>query len=260
MPRQSIERTGTQSIGRAAAMLRVVAEHNSAGLRLVELSELLSLERPTVHRIARSLVAEGLLFQDESRRYHLGHGAVALGLAASKTFNLREITQPILERMARETGDTFYLNQRIGSEAVCLIRTDGACPIKIYSVGVGDRRPLGVGAGGLAILSAMGEAERESLLLSVQSQLGNYKGLTLSTLRRFIRRTHALGYALHDVHGFAGIQAIGVAIISPRSGPVAAVSVASVASCLTIKRTQELVDLLRESARQIERLTENYYW
>lgn len=253
--------SGTQSIQRAALILRLIGDHHREGLRLVDLAEQLDIERPTIHRIVKSLMAENLVSQERaSRRYHLGQGVVALGFAVTRTFNFRETAQPILEGLAARTGDTYYLNQRIGNEALCLVRTDGVCPIKVYSVGVGDRRPLGVGAGGLAILAAMPVPECEAVLHANEGAMSRYKGLNMRALRGMLDRTRRQGYAHMDVYGFAGVQAIGVPVMSPQAGPVAALSVASIASRFGTKRVEELVEMLKDQARALERLTADFHW
>ncbi|WP_159595625.1 IclR family transcriptional regulator [Hydrogenophaga sp. BPS33] len=252
---------GTQSIQRAAMILRHIGNGHDEGVRLVDLSNELYLERPTVHRIVKSLMAENLVTQDvTTRRYHLGQGIVALSLIVNRKLNFQQLAQPLLEDMARQTGDTFYLNQRIGNEALCLIRTDGHCPIKIYSVGVGDRRPLGVGAGGLAMLSEMPVAERNACIAANEQALSKYKGLNKRALLRLIEKTKTLGYAHLDVYGLAGVHAVGVPIMSPQGAPVAALSIASISNRLGTKRVEELVVLLRKNARQLEQLISDYHW
>ena len=93
--------TGTQSIERAASVMRVIAARNTTGLRLVDVSHHTKLERPTAHRILKCLMTEGMIRQDSgTRRYFLGHLIFELGLAASSNFNLRDICQPSLVRLA----------------------------------------------------------------------------------------------------------------------------------------------------------------
>ena len=81
------------------------------------------------------------------------------GLTATPRFNLREICHPALARIADATGDTVFLTQRSGLDAVCLDRREGTFPIKTFTLEVGMRRPLGVGTGSLAILSALPEED-----------------------------------------------------------------------------------------------------
>jgi len=58
----------------------------------------------------------------------------------------------LLRAFAEEVGDTVYLVVRSGMEAVCLERIEGPSPVRVLTLDSGSRRPLGLGAGGLAIL------------------------------------------------------------------------------------------------------------
>ena len=163
MPRRSdaaaaTRLTGTQSIKRALTLLREIAAHNRSGSRLLDLAMRTGLQRPTVHRMLKCLAAENMVQQDgDNHRYFLGPMVFELGLTAAPRFNLREICHPSLSRIAEATGDTVFLTQRSGLDSVCLDRREGTFPIKTFTLEIGMRRPLGVGTGSLAILSALPE-------------------------------------------------------------------------------------------------------
>jgi len=247
---------GTQSIQRAALLIQVVAESNREGIRLVDLARGLRIERPTIYRILRSLVEEKFIAQDPvSKRYFLGEALFEFGLTAARRFNPRDLCQPILDRFADVTGDTVYLNIRSGNQAVCLYRKTGSFPIKVLTLEVGDRRPLGAGAGGLAILSTLPEEELPVLIKDIDSTipLHGWKRLTAANLTAAVERTLEQGYAIH--HGeFADVRAIGVAIKGKSGIPFAAVSMAAISSRISGGRIDELVKLLKHAAAEIESL------
>ncbi|HZQ61201.1 MAG TPA: helix-turn-helix domain-containing protein, partial [Casimicrobiaceae bacterium] len=146
-------RDGTQSIQRAAMLVRVIASRSRTGMRLSEVVQHAHLERSTARRILKCLAAEGLVTQDAaSRRYFLGPLVFELGLAAAPRFNLVDTCRPSLQRIAEKTGDTVFLTVRSGYDSVCLDRREGSFPIKALMMEPGTRRPLGAGAGGLALL------------------------------------------------------------------------------------------------------------
>src|SRR5215208_7421692 len=146
----------TQSRERALMLMREIAAHNRTGTRLLDLASRTGLQRPTVHRMLKCLTLENMVQQDpESHRYFLGPMVFELGLTAAPRFNLREICNPAMNRIAEATGDTVFLTQRSGLDAVCVDRHEGTFPIKTFTLEIGMRRPLGVGTGSLAILSAL---------------------------------------------------------------------------------------------------------
>lgn len=248
--------SGTQSIQRAAQLLREVAAGNRTGLRLVDLAERSGLEKPTVHRILQSLIAERLLVQNpQTRRYHLGQAMFELGLTAAQHFNLPDLCRPSLMRIAERTQDTAFLILRSGSDAVCVERIDGAFPIKVYTLNVGDRRPLGPGAGSLAMLSSLPSEEIGRIIEYNGERLKPYGGLTRQRLRSQVARTREQGYAHYEgVAGVEGYSAVGVAIRGAAGDPVASLSVSAISSRLAGQRLQEVVGLLRSEAAEVEKL------
>lgn len=71
---------GTQSLERAIALLRAVADAETGGARLADLMTGVGLSKATAHRLLMALARDGLVEQDaRSKRYHLGPDLVALG-------------------------------------------------------------------------------------------------------------------------------------------------------------------------------------
>ena len=246
---------GTQSIQRAAFLLRLIAANNKAGLRLVDLVRHSGLEQPTVHRMLKAMIAENMVIQSvENRRYFLGPILFELGLAAEQHYGLREICQSSLVRIAEKTGDTVFLTVRRGREAVCIDRKDGAFPVKVFTLNVGDRRALGVGAGGLAILAELPEIDAEQVIEGNSKILGLVGGLNAKEMKQRVAQARGQGYGIHDVLNVSGVKAVGVAIKNAEGDPFAALSISAVATRIANQRIEELVVLLRKEASVIEKM------
>lgn len=245
--------TGTQSIERALLLLREIAAHNRAGSRLLDLATRTGLQRPTVHRMLKCLAAENMVQQDgDSHRYYLGSMVFELGLTATPRFNLREMCHPALARIAEATGDTVFLTQRSGLDAVCLDRREGTFPIKTFTLEVGMRRPLGVGTGSLAILSALPEEEIDKVVGANNVRLPEY-GLNGGSLLSQVKRAQKLGFAMREMPGLAGVRSVGQALRNQGGVPFAALSVSTISSRMSEKRAAEIATLLKNETRQIER-------
>lgn len=245
--------TGTQSIERALTLLREIAAHNRGGSRLLDLAARTGLQRPTVHRMLKCLAVENMVQQDpDTHRYYLGSMVFELGLTAAPRFNLREICHPALTRIAEATGDTVFLTQRSGLDVVCLDRREGAFPIKTFTLEVGMRRPLGVGTGSLAILSALPEDEIQKVVGANAGRLPEY-ALNASTLLGQVKRAQKLGYAMRDVPGLAGVRSVAQALRNQGGVAFAALSVSTISSRMSEKRLAEVAQLLKNETRQLER-------
>lgn len=246
--------SGTQSIQRAARLLRELAARNRQGMRLIDIAQSSGLQRPTVHRMLKCLAAENLVSQDpQSRRYYLGPLVFELGITAGPRFNIRDLCSDALDRVAAETGDTVFLIIRSGDDSLCVDRREGAFPIKTFTVDVGVRRPLGVGAGGLAILTALPDEEIDATIERIASRLPAYGRLTAPELQALVKRARKIGYVLNDVRTLSGVTAIGVPILDANARPIAAMSVSAINARMTATRQRELAELLRREIRVIEK-------
>jgi DNA-binding IclR family transcriptional regulator len=249
--------SGTQSIERALTLMREIAAHNRTGSRLLDLASRTGLQRPTVHRMLKCLTLENMVQQDpDSHRYYLGPMVFELGLTAAPRFNLREICHPSMSRIAEATGDTVFLTQRSGLDSVCVDRQEGTFPIKTFTLEIGMRRPLGVGTGSLAILSALSDEEVRHVVNANAPRLPEY-GLTPSSLLAQVKRAQKLGYAVREMPSLAGVRSIGHALHNQSGIAFAALSVSAISSRMNEKRVGELASMLKNETRLVEKQVAN---
>lgn len=245
---------GTQSIQRAAQLLKLLTAQNRKGMRLVELYRKAKLERPTAHRILQGLIAERLVRQDETtKRYFLGPMIYEMGLAAAPQFQLRDVCHKHLLSLATLSADTVFLNIRSGMESVCIDRTEGAFPVKAFVLDIGRRRLLGVGAGGLAILSAMSRKDRARILKTNYPKIAyRYPRFDFEKTNTILEEGARKGYVVSDVIEVPGIRSIGMPITLTDGSPIAAISISALATRLDPERCAELALALREAVSKIE--------
>lgn len=242
---------GTQSIHRAITMLREIAVFQK-GMRLVDIANAMELERPTAHRILKGLMSQGMVTQDPTTKcYRLGHVTYELGLAASPSFNLKEICQPILARMAEQTADSVYLVVRSGFDSVCIDWLEGSYPIKTRTLDVGMRRPLGIGAASVALMLGLSDAEVDQVIAINTPRMPSFGRITGDRLREVLAKSRKAGYAINEEDVLPGVSAIGAPIL-PRTGqPYAAVSIAGINSRLAGPRREELAKILQRGTRAL---------
>ncbi len=240
---------GTQSIQRAVSLLRTVAHLNDHGVSASEVAAQTELDRTTVHRMLKCLAGEGLLkHAGDPRRYFLGPLTYQLGVTAAAKLDLRKICAPSMRRIAAETGDTVFLMAREGNASVCVDRQSGSYPVKTFVVDVGTRRPLGIGAGSLAILTALAPEEAAASLVFNASAVQTYPGITADMLREIARSARSTMRVNMGVVGVDGVHAVAVPIRDRTGNPVAAFSIAAIAPRMSASRKLELFDILeRES-------------
>jgi DNA-binding IclR family transcriptional regulator len=242
------------SIGRAMLLVRLLACAGSRGLALTDLARATTLSHGTVHRILRKLIGERMVRQIKAtRRYALGVLAFELGLAASAQFDIRPFCQPVLKRLADSVDDTVYLIGRSGSEAVCLDRFEGRAPIRVLEIEIGSRRPLGIGAGGLAILSALSDGEIADVFRQAGADPGFFPHRA-EDVWTAVSDTRRRGHAVIHDRVTRGVSAVGVAISNLLGAPVASITVAGVHERMNTAHIKVVSAALREARRVIERL------
>jgi len=247
------EGSDTQSVDRTIAILKELATHGPRGARVADLAAGLGLEYPTVHRIIRCLVGQRMVEKGpDSLRYSLGPLVYELGLSVPPRMNLRELCDPVTSRIAESTSDTVFLNVRSGLDVLCIDRKEGAFPIKTLIFEVGNRRPLGVGAGGIALLMALPDEELEEVVAANAARLHAYGSIKPKSVIALVRRSRELGYVFTEDIVVRGVSAVSLPFGGGNGVPAAAISVAGVPSRMAQSRHRELVALLKAEIRTLE--------
>lgn len=245
--------TDAGSLKRGVVLLKLLATAGARGLALTELAAKAQLPHPSVHRLLGQLSVERLAIHDsETRRYKLGPLAFELGVAGSTMHDIRDLCEPEMNALAQETGDTVYLVVRSGFDAVCMHRREGEFPIRALVLDVGSRRPLGVGAGGLAILSAIGEDERAEIIARVAPNLAEFGQLSADELHEACLKAHASGSAVIQNRVSLGVRAVGMPFRDSMGQSIGALSVAALTQRLSQRRTQQVAELLRKATQAVE--------
>ena len=252
-PKPPRGRDGAQSIHRTAALLREIAAHRGGGASLSKLAAATGLVPSTVHRMLQALVGEDLLSKDPANRsYRAGPLLYELGLAAVPRVDLRRICGPSLARLAEATGDTAYLTVRSGEDALTLDRQEGSFPIKALPLDIGNRRPLGVGSGALAVLAALPPEEGNALVQANAARYGRYR-LTSERVAQELETARERGHAVSTGRFVARYRGVAV----PFGGvgaPAASLAIVAISERLKPERIERIAELLRREATASARL------
>jgi len=245
-----------QSVKRALDILRMLSySSSSTGMRFSDLQAQSGLSKGTLHRFLKTLSTEGFVEQGAgSRVYYLGLEFLSMGERAANRLDIQALARPSLERLAHVTGDTVMLTIRSGLDAVCIDRQEGSFPVKVLTQNVGTRRPLGVGSGSLALLSAFEDGEVDNVLRRNRGRLGMYPSLSVEKLLTLVSQTRQRGYALNTGHLLKGMYGVGVVIYLAHQ-PIAALSVAAHYGRMGPERRKAIaLDLKREADKIMSEL------
>jgi DNA-binding IclR family transcriptional regulator len=247
------ETAGAQTLRRGLSILKLLARHQPAGLRISDIGRRLALSKATAVRLTRTLVDERFVVHDTATRcYRLGPETFAVGLAAEPSYTLQRLATASLRALALETGDWVFFSVVQGFEAICISRETGDMPIPPDALRLGDRHPLGVGAGGLAILGALPDDEVE-VALRVNGRFidRNFPKSSVAVIRQLVRPTRERGYSIIPGIVAPGYWAIGVPLVQADGRPVAAIVLVASESRLHPTRTAVLGERILRISRDI---------
>jgi IclR family acetate operon transcriptional repressor len=245
-----IPRTGTQAIERAVGLLRSFESDADAELGIMELAARQQLSPSTAHRIARALVAAGLLEQDpDTERYRLGVGLVELGLLTLQRLGV-EAARPLLEALADETGESINLGIRRGDDVMVVLRVSSAQPLR-FEQPAGSRVPIHTSAMGKAILGYSPDPAGEVDRLGGLARLTSHTLTSRAALKRELQRTRERGYAVNDEERNLGARAVGAPVLDRCGHAVAAISVQGPAVRLTERLIPAVAARIQEVAPRV---------
>lgn len=198
---------GTQMIDRTVLLLRLVATFCPRGARLTDLAQESGLPAPTVRRILKRLTQHGLIAQDpQGQRYALGPLSQELAFGPSPSRRAAERYAPVLRAFVEQTGAVGYLLMRSGLDSLCIAKIAPDLPqVPATQIEVGDRLPLGVGVGGMTLLSTLDDAEAEQVIASNRSIYSRFVRTTGASFRDHLALARRDGHVMRRSPVTAGI-------------------------------------------------------
>lgn len=247
-PGSSPQRTGSQSVDRALAILTDIVAAGAPGRTLTEVAAALGLSASTAHRLLRALVRAGYVDQDPvSERYRLGRMSVVLGRAADESMGL-DRAQRVIDELARRTGETASVGVLDGTEVVILLAATAAQTLRVER-DAGARVPAHASAIGKVLLAHGG--------LDVAALSGPLERFTATTLTDPLdlaaqfERVRDEGVAVNLDERHEGVSAVAAPVFAGGRNVRAAVGVQLPTIRLTPQRRDEITRHVVETAAEL---------
>ncbi len=241
---------GTQSVHRTVLLLREVAKYNGQGVNLSKIARNTELHTATVHRILSALVLEGFLTYDASSKlYHLGIELYRIGKGAHH-FAICERYHSVIEKIAEKTEDTVFLLIKSGNDVLCIDRMEGGFPIRTMTIEIGARRPLGIGAGSLALIAFLPKDKFESIVSDNRKRYSDFGNLTENDIRKLAEKSQKRGFVVSKSLFHEGVTSVGVPVKNRQGEVVAAITVAAINKRMDPSRQKEISELVSRISSQ----------
>lgn len=238
------------TLSKAARLLRLVANRFASGATLSQIAREASMHVATTHRLLMALVREGFLtFDPYAKTYQIGFELLEIAESAQNIatdLRMRHLLRPMMTRVAARTGGSIYLSIRSGPDSLCISCIQGSYPISANTLTTGSRRPLGVGAGSMALLAALPVEEADRITKENSGKFDRYSGITLFEVETGLARCRVDGYAFNNGRIVSDVAAIGMTCRVPDIAPTAGVSVTMPKSSIQLFGRQNIVDILNE--------------
>nr|WP_216853371.1 IclR family transcriptional regulator [Phytoactinopolyspora halotolerans] len=240
-----------KSADRTLEILEVLAD-STERLSLAHLARALSIPKSSLHGILRTMVQRGWAETDPSGTYFgLGVRALLVGASYVDRDDVVSRTQPLLDRLGAETGETTHLGRLDGSDVVYLAKHESPHPLRMFSA-IGRRVPAHSTALGKSLLAERSDAAVADLLPRPLPRLTANTVTDLETLLGELARVRATGHAADREESSDGICCFAVALPTTRPA-VDALSVSIPAFRLDDEVERRVVDALTRVRDQFRR-------
>jgi DNA-binding IclR family transcriptional regulator len=181
-----------QSIERAFAVLSALSD---GPIGVTEVAERTELAKSTAARLLASLAREGAVEQVPGQtRYRLGPRMATLSAGVAPVRNLVAIARPILEALARETGEAAGLSVPDGATVHYIDQVDSTHEVQVRDW-TGTRVPMHAVSSGQVFLAHMNPTEVERYLAQPRVSFTPKTITDSSALRDRLRQVQLDGFA-----------------------------------------------------------------
>jgi DNA-binding IclR family transcriptional regulator len=245
MPHAAATPEPPKLVGALAAGIAVLRylSRSTAPAGVSRIARELSLNASTCFNLLRTLVHEGLVHFDEATKtYTLGLGAVELARGALDRDSLPRLLQPGLAALAARHSVTVLLWQRTHDDRLVLVHVAQSPDAIRVQLSVGARLPLYAGASGRC-MAAFGGASRTAVRRGVEAvrwddppSFDAYWA-SLATVRE-------RGHAIDEGHYRRGVTVVAAPVLDTDGRPMLAIGCATFSAQLGTEVLGALTDSL----------------
>lgn len=249
-PKAKAQRNRLSSVATAMRLLKAFSEEQEE-ISVSALAQKLGVAKSTIHRLAVTLVSEGLLEQNpDNQRYRLGIGLFALGTLVRRRMDISTEARPYLFALREKTGETILLGIPSDSEIMYIYNLESPQALRMRS-DIGIRRPGLSTAVGRAIFAFAADDLVERMLAAPVAPRTAKTITNPGILRATLADIREQGYAIEDEESEAGIRAIAAPVRRAGGFVVGAVGIAGPSQRLSLDALKGFSGPLLEAAAAI---------
>jgi IclR family KDG regulon transcriptional repressor len=252
--RPASRRTRLSSVTNALRLLKVFSDQESE-IGISDLARRVGLAKSTVHRLASSLVEEGMLEQTEREgKYRLGLALFELGALVRRKMDVTAEARHHLKALSERSGETVQLAVLEQTAALYINVIESQRALRM-SYQVGTRAPLHCTAVGKVLLAHAGPGLFETVVAPGLPRLTELSITQGGELRRELTAIVHRGYALEEEEAEPGLRGVAAPVRDFSGEVVAAIGISGPTHRMSKKVLQSYArDLIEVSAAVSQRL------
>ena len=217
---------------------------------LSALARLAGVDKATVLRMLQDMALAGLVEQDPvTREWRLGAGILRLARLREAAFPAAGVINPVLARLAEQTGETAHASLRAGSDLGTIGVVESTRSNRVY-IEPGLVLPLHATASGLAYTAFARPETRAEVLARHLAAHTATTPIDATALAARIDKVRACGYACADQTYEAEVYGIAMPLFGADGFACGALAVATPASRLDSALRSRILTALFEAARE----------
>lgn len=255
MTKESPRESGAPAVRRAMKVLDTLAR-TGGSIRMTDLADQLGIAKSSLHHVLAALLDAGWIERDEStKEVTLGLRAWEVGQAYGPAQTLSQRSQPFLDSVRDELGETVRLAVLSGNDQVCLGKSLGNHTL-IFDQPVGARLPAHATGLGKALLAGLPDEAIERLYDGYVFEPFTEHSITnTGDLIAEMREIRQRGWGEDNGEFILGIRCIALPVRRRTGEVVAALSVSVPSTRFTVEHQESTLRTLGEAARGLsERL------
>ncbi|MEM0899003.1 MAG: IclR family transcriptional regulator [Pseudomonadota bacterium] len=241
---------GTGTLGKAMHVVQVIADAQTPP-RFRDLEQMVEQPKGTLHRQISNLIEEGLVELRPDQTYGLGMRLMSLASRSWERSKFREVAEPHLHQLHRETGETVHLGVLRGIEVFYLDKVESVQSVRMHSQ-IGHSSPCYCTGVGKAALSVLPRQTLSPLIDRIAFQRFTdstiISGKALEAELDEIRQT---GIAFDNQEHEAGIHCIAAPIFNSDRSLVAGISITAPVFRVAPSKLTQWSELIAASADAI---------
>jgi DNA-binding IclR family transcriptional regulator len=228
------KRERLSSVASAIRLLKAFSE-DEVDIGISDLARRLGIAKSTAHRLAVTLVSEGLLEQDRNNgKYRLGVALFRLGALVRRRMDVSNEARPYLYDLREKVNESVHLAILDGTEIMYVYNLESTHAIRMRS-DIGVRKPAYCTAEGQAILAFQPQAVIDQ---AIAAGLAPRTPKTITTPDKFIKALAVVrqrGCAIEDEESELGMVCVAAPIRDDSGAAVGAVGIAGPVTRLSKK-------------------------